>query len=376
MTAPEGGQRVPHATRGTPRIEVRELSAASEAAYTQLVEEHEEGLLYATLPFRNFLREAVGGEPRYFVAQDGDVVRGVLPCFQRSDPALGEVWNSLPWYGSHGGCLVAGEDADPTRDALLQALLGATTRPEVLSTTLVLSPHDEDQRPAYERRLHCATTDHRIGQWTPLPPPGPELLTRLERLFRQKTRNLVRKALKQGFHEALTDEEWAWRFLHKVHDENMQAIGAKPKPWEHFASLRRHIPPPWRRLSVALFGGQPVAALLLLQFRHTIEYITPVVCKEYRASQPLSFLIFHAMQDAVGRGFRQWNWGGTWRTQHTLYRFKAGFGAIDRPYSYLVVASEESRRRLRAVRRQIGDAFPYYYVYPFAELDGGIVREA
>ena len=115
---------------------------------------------------------------------------------------------------------------------------------------------------------------------------------------------------------------------------------------------------------------------MLLQFRHTIEYITPVVCKEYRASQPLSFLIFHAMQDAVGRGFRQWNWGGTWRTQHTLYRFKAGFGAIDRPYSYLVVASEESHRRLRAVRRQIGDAFPYYYVYPFAELDGGIVREA
>jgi hypothetical protein len=371
MTAHDAGRPPLVATEAARQIQVRELLAADEGAYTQFVAGHGESLVYATLPFRDFLREAAGGEPRYLVAWSGGEVRGVLPCFQRRHAALGEVWNSLPWYGSHGGCLVADKEADPTRDVLLDAFLREAGRPEVLSATVILSPDDEPRRPVYERRLAPATTDHRIGQWTRLPPEGPDLARRLEAVFQQKTRNLVRKALKQSFREACTDDEWAWRFLHEVHHENMSAIGAKPKPWEHFASLKRHIPPAWRRLSVALLGDQPVAALLLLLFRHTVEYITPVVRREYRAHQPLSFLIFHGMREAVERGYHHWNWGGTWATQHSLYHFKAGFGAVERPYTYLVVATAESRARLRAARKQIGDAFSYYYVYPFAQLDEG-----
>jgi len=375
-TAPDAARPAPPNPEASGRIQIRELTAADEEAYRKFVADHEQSLVYATLPFRDFLRDAAGGEPRYLVAWSGGEVRGVLPCFQRSDAALGEVWNSLPWFGSHGGCLVAGDDALWTRDALLGALLRATARPEVLSTTLILSPDDEPNRAAYERQLVPATTDHRIGQWTALPPPGEELAQRIELRLQQKTRNLVRKALKQGFQETCTDDDWAWRFLHQVHHESMCAMGARPKPWQHFASLRRHLPPTWRRLSVALLGDEPVAALLLLRFKHTVEYITPVVRKEYRTLQPLSYLIFHGMRDAVENGHRQWNWGGTWATQRSLYHFKSGFGAVDRPYTYLVLANRESRVRLRAARTRIGEAFPFYYVYPFAEIDQEQAHEA
>ena len=113
MTAHDAGRPPLVPTEGARQLQVRELRAADEEAYTQFVAGHTESLVYATLAFRDFLRETAGGEPRYLVAWSGGEVRGVLPCFQRRHAALGEVWNSLPWYGSHGGCLVADQEAGP-----------------------------------------------------------------------------------------------------------------------------------------------------------------------------------------------------------------------------------------------------------------------
>ena len=87
----------------------------------------------------------------------------------------------------------------------------------------------------------------------------------------------------------------------------MAGIGGTAKPWAHFEAIRDAIPASARRLYIARLNGQPVAALLLLYFNRTVEYITPVIKHEYRSAQPLSFLIWHAMQDAIAEGFRWWN---------------------------------------------------------------------
>ena len=55
----------------------------------------------------------------------------------------------------------------------------------------------------------------------------------------------------------------------------------------------------------------------------------------YRSEQPLSVLIFRAMQDAIKeKGSKHWNWGGTWKSQHGVYRFKSRWGAHDNKYRY------------------------------------------
>lgn len=55
--------------------------------------------------------------------------------------------------------------------------------------------------------------------------------------------------------------------------------------------------------SIASLDGRPVAALLLLYFNRTVEYFAPVIEHEYRSRQPLSFLIWQGMLDAVHRGY-------------------------------------------------------------------------
>lgn len=350
-----------------PDLVVRRLAAAPPDLDPWLVEQPA-AMIYATPAFCAALQTIVGGGLWFLVARRGDALVGVMPYLEHAEPGLGRVVNSLPWYGTHGGCLLADPDDDEVRRALLKAFRAATFDEDLLSATVVLTPDEMPHHATYAEILEPREADDRIGQITALPSGGPGLEERLMATLRQKTRNLVRKSLRQGFAEVVTDEPWAWDFLHRTHVENMAAVGGKPKPMDHFTVFRETLPTPRRRLSIAMAGDKPVAALLLFGFNRTVEYITPVIKVEHRAEQPLSFLIWRGLHWAVEQGYHLWNWGGTWRSQESLHHFKAGWGAEDREYGYLICAPGDAPRRLAATMPQLATAFPYYYLYPFNRL--------
>ena len=348
-------------------LTVRTLEAGDEPAYEQFLAESPNASLYASIEFRSFLQAIVPGVPRYLVAVDRDRIVGALPLFVHEVSSAGTIFNSLPWYGSHGGCVLASNTDEAIRRALLAEYCRRITDADVLSSTLILLPSEQPMLSTYREVLRPAVEDVRIGQVTELPQAGGDLEQRLHDGFERKTRNLVRKSLRQSFDCEVRDDDEAWRFLHLTHTENLAAIGGKAKPWAHFTALRERLPRAWRRLYVAHHDGRPIAALLLLYYRATVEYITPVVDAAYRSRQALSFLIQRAMIDAAGDGRRFWNWGGTWTSQTTLFHFKQGFGARESNYAYLV-NSRDGGRRLQALKTRLGELFPYYYVYPYDRL--------
>lgn len=348
----------------TATIRITDLTVEEEPLYAEFVR-RASFPVYPSLAFRDFLADAVAGEPVYLVAWRGNEPCGVLPSFFRWRARFGTIANSLPWYGSHGGCWLLDDSDEHARRALLRAFRRRADERSCLSATVVLPLQEASQVETYAAELDTAVRDERVGQVTRLPEDGPDLESRLLATFRGKTRNLVRKALRQGFEEWCGDEDWAWHVLHELHTENLLAIGGRAKPWDHFAALRRHIPAHARRLAIARHEGEPVAALLLLMGGDTIEYLTPAIRKEQRARQPLSFLILRGMMEAVEKGHAWWNWGGTWTSQRSLHHFKAGFGARDQPYSYVVRAGDGLPPTLGALREHLPDIFPYYYVYPF-----------
>ena len=346
-------------------IRIETLEAAMEGQYQAFLLADPSSLIYASLQFRDFLARAVGGTPTILLALDvHDQIVGALGYFQLEVPDVGTVINSMPWYGSHGGCIVRDVHASEVRRELLACYRMAASTPDVLSATIVLTPDEEHGKHDYRQMLQPDAIDHRVGQITELPAVGNDLECRIL----QKTRNLVRKALRQSFVHTIEDDEAAWQFLYQTHAENMAGIGGKAKPWAHFQAMRDAIPASARRLYLARLDGEPVAALLLFYFNRTVEYITPVIKHEHRSAQPLSFLIWHAMQDAIADGFRWWNWGGTWTSQKSLHHFKAGWGAEDRPYTYLISSSQRGRSVLAANKERLNDLFPYYYTYPYDQL--------
>lgn len=346
-------------------------TAIGRAELQALVTSHPGNLLYATAEFFDFLETALPGAcVSLLVARREGEIAGIFPIATMTAPGIGSLLNSLPWYGSHGSVVVdrSAPDAAEIRVALLRAYRRHIDVTAPLSSTVILLPDEEPFRADYERIIEPSVIDDRIGQVTTLPAPGPDLSARLLGVFEQKTRNLVRKSLKQGFSEDISGDDRAWHFLWRTHAENMAAIGGKPKPPAHFDALRRCIRPHDWRLSVALDGGAPVAAMLTITCNRTVDYITPVIVAEHRQRQPLSFLIHEGMLAAIRAGAERWNWGGTWRGQTALHHFKAGFGAQDRVYSYLVRATADSIQTLKARRAELGTLFPNFYAYPFEAL--------
>lgn len=349
-------------------VQISALDAGDEASYVAWLYAQPKSMVYFAPCFRRFLEQVTGGFGHTLVARRGGRIVGALPYVGKRVDGIGAVYNSQPWYGSHGGCILARETERVARAALLAEYRALVERDEGLFSNVIISPWENAYLDIYVRELRPRARDARIGQMTELPTAGPDLEQRLERVLRQKTRNLVRKSRNQGFSEQVRDDDEAWQVLFHTHAANMHAIAARPKPESHFRALRGSLPPENRRLSLAFCDGIPVAAMLLITFNRVVEYVTPATKPEYRSRQPLSFLIWQAMLDACSKGFMYWNWGGTWAGQSALHHFKAGFGATDHPYSYFVSASEAGLHQLHRCRDRLFESFPNFYLYPLTEL--------
>ncbi len=353
------------------RISCRHFTSADASDYETLLKRCPGNLIYSSLPFLAFLTEVTGSRVALLLAiADGEIVGG-LPYAVLDVPNAGRVINSLPWWGSHGSVALdrLRPDADDVRRALLEAFVETADDLNALSSTIILLPEEQASVDLYKSVLQPEVIDGRLGQITPFAAGLAATEADLERLFQQKTRNLVRKGMKQGFSEVVSDEAWAWDFLHHVHEANISALGGRAKPRRHFELIGEVIPADMRRLSIAMDGSEPVAAMLTLNFNGTVEYITPAVVVTQRSRQPLSFLIMHGMLDALRGGATSWNWGGTWLSQMSLHHFKAGFGAVDRPYTYLTRASREGKAFFRQHKNELGMLFPFFFTYPYQLLD-------
>lgn len=345
-----------------PPLTVAPLAPALEPAWDAFLRSRERALFYASLPYRDLLARVLGARPHYLVALDGDSVCGLLPCFAASHSAWGTVLNSLPYYGSNGGFITDGRPE--VARALAAAFVELDRGLGCSSSTVITSPFDVDLS-VFEQGLEPSFVDDRIGQVTPLPTDATEEV--LFALYDDTARRNVRKARKSGVEWRVDDSADAIAFLHRAHDENIRAIGGLPKSRDFFEAIPHSIPQRHWRVYVAELNGEPAAALLVFRFNRTVEYFTPAIVEAYRPMQALALLVHEAMREATADGYRWWNWGGTWKTQLGVYRFKRKWGALDLPYHYYTRLHRPEI--LRCSRAELLAAFPGFFVVPFDKLE-------
>lgn len=338
-------------------MHIEVLSPNYAKRYEAFILEQPTTLLYHSWSYQSLLLNLLKCRQQSLLAlnEQGGIL-AALPLMAMDGP-LGTVLNSLPFYGSNGG--IIGKDYN-ARAELLFSYNKIVCAHGIAASTIIenpLSPENTDG-------VVYDTTDERIGQFTPLPSVMDKEAA-LMQLFHYKTRNMIRKAQRLGV-EVVVDNE-AMSFLVAVHEENMRAISALPKSKDFFDSLPRY----FRRgqdyrLYMARLNGEPVAAVLVFFYNKTVEYFTPVLRKEYRDSQALSAAIFRAMCDAASLGYAWWNWGGTWRSQKGLYRFKSRWGTQDFTYRYFTTV--RNPLLLNADRAELLAAYPSFFTVPFSAL--------
>jgi hypothetical protein len=327
---------------------------------------NDNALIHYSGAYMRFLSRAIPkAELQYFSAFDGDRLIGVVPFARLNDPKLGTAINSLPFFGSHGGVLVDNDLPDGgsgVLNSLYESFLAESQSCGAATVTVIENSFSPLSNSAISR-LNIDVVDDRIGQITSLPAGG-DTEEKLFASFHVKTRNAIRKGQKSGQIIELCEnvENLAW--LQCVHEQSIRSLGGVPKTLEIFESLIAEFPlGTSSRLYVGRIDGEPVSGLLLLLYQDMVEYFTPVVVEEHRDKQVLSGLIFRAMTELAKEGYRVWNWGGTWRSQEGVYRFKSRWGAAERPYRYFNRLTDSNFKSHS--REVLTQAFPFFYLFKY-----------
>lgn len=323
--------------------------------YDRYLAGQEASLVYHSSKFKEFLLDLLHCEEDTLVARGEGGIRGILPILSLAGPH-GRVYNSLPFYGSHGGILA---DDPAARQALARAYSELAGGAGTLSSTIVMNPFDPVDQPVLPHNF----TDRRIGQFTPLR-GGEDQEAILARIDPAARRN-VRKALREGVTVDLDPGQMD--ALRRMHQANMAEIGGTPKTDTFFRLVSEY----FRAgedydLYVGRRDGQVIAALLVFYFNRTVEYFVPAIEHEYRTVQPLSAILVTALSDASRRGYERWNWGGTWTTQMGVYRFKKKWAADERMYMYYTQLNDKSVLNLSPP--EIVQRYPHFFVVPFNAL--------
>jgi len=322
---------------------------------------NERVLLYSNYRFIGLITEHLDAESSWLMAwRDGELV-GVLPYIYKFGP-LGPVFNSLAYYGSNGGIIQHKPDYE-AKAGLVNAFYEEASVHNACSATLITNPLEQDAD-FYNKAVDYNFRDERIGQFTCFDRISSE--SDLLKLFDEPRPRNIRRALKEGIKVEKSRDVKTIDFLFSTHQQNINAVEGLPKDKSFFEQISTHMQQHEWDVFIASLHGKPIAGLLLFYFNRTVEYFTPVIVEAYRSSQPLALIIYYAMLDSVDRGFKYWNWGGTWLSQGGVYDFKKRWGTIDYPYYYYTKIFNSS---------VLDQCIPYFlehykgcYVIPFDQL--------
>jgi len=335
---------------------VEELATGADEEYEEFLKSCRGALFFHSPRYRRLVCALVGGSPQYPVARNGGRVCGALPLIYR-ETEKGRVYNSLPWFGSHGDIVAVDPEA---RQALAASYAEIARARETRCATLIRNPFASGE----EMAVPSDFEGHRISHVTELPDePDPDRLI-LAAIHGSARRN-VRKAEAAGVRVREAPEEMAT--LAGLHRENMAAIGGPAKSDEFFAL----VPELFRvgedyRVYVAEQEGVVTAALMLFYFKDTVEYFVPAIHPDHRSDQPLSAILVHALAAAARLGYRLWNWGGTMPSQTGLYRFKRKWATREATYRYETAVNDDTL--LNCAAEELLESYPGFYVVPFSEL--------
>ena len=321
-------------------------------------------LMHYTPQYLNFLSDILPNtEVVYMLARDHGVLAGIMPLAICIHNKLGTVINSLPFFGSHGGVFVnnAASNASQVRLELMHACKELADERQASSITLIENPfHPWSDEMAIVAKVSCI--DDRIGQFTQLPHASSDVKESLLAQCHVKTRNSIRKGQKYEQQITQRTDIDSLQWLQAVHEQSISSLEGIPKPLNIFQSLMASFGDN-ARLYVGELDGLPASGLLVVLYGNTVEYFTPVVESEHKNKQLLSSLIFAVMTELAHEGYTRWNWGGTWRSQEGVYRFKSRWGAKDYPYRYFNTVPDPAFTAHST--DELRQAFPFFYLFKY-----------
>jgi FemAB-related protein (PEP-CTERM system-associated) len=281
-------------------LQVLRLEEVDALRWDEFVMRHPLATPFHLLAWKRTVEESFHFRPMYLLAADDDGIRGVLPLFVVQNPVLGKALISSP-FAVYGGILADCEDAVKRLHA------GALELGRKLGVDYV-----EFRNSRVEQCVSGPNVDRYVSFSQPLVGDETALLESLPK----KTRNLVRKALKQNFETR--NQVADLRNFTALYARNMRRLGTPCFPPQYFTSLVRNFGSMVDVREVWL-DRQPLATSLSFLFHGDVHIYYAAADTRYNHLGPNMYMYFDQLRWAGANGFETFDFG----------RCKRGTGVFD-----------------------------------------------
>ena len=340
-------------------MKIEKISKLDLHEYSQLCEQSREATFYSSFNHLSFLTDVLGIQPEFIIAKDDDELIGVLPYFCKSTN-YGNVFNSLPFFGSYGGII----SKKQCHKEILDFFNEINKEDELISSVIITNPFMKTFND-YENIFSYNFVDKRRIQCIELKNTNEE---KLWLSFEQRVRRSIRKASKENiiFETSELNEKIIDDF-YILHKKEMDSKNGKSKPKNFFHLLKKHFTfGVDYELYIAKKDSKAISYLLIFYSKSHAEYYMPAYDADFKYTQSTSLLIWESIKSALKKNLQFYNFGGTWDNQPELHRFKRGWSSVDYFYNYYIHGDIEKIKSIGM--KKILSEFPYFYVAPFNQI--------
>jgi FemAB-related protein (PEP-CTERM system-associated) len=301
----------------TSPLQIRTLEESDIPLWDKFVLGHPFGSPFHLMAWKRTIEETFRYRPFYLLAIGESGIRGVLPLFLVKNAIIGKAVISTP-FAVYGGIL-----ANSTSDV-------AELHERAVALGKRLGVDYVEFRNAH--REQCATTpnvDRYVSFTQPLVPDENALLEALPK----KTRNMVRKSLKQPFEMRYRSQDL--EKFETLYAKSMRRLGTPCFPMKYFANLARNFGDMIDVREVWL-NGKPMAASLNFMYKDDMHIYYAAADAEYNHLSPNTFMYFDHLRWAGAHGLKTFDFGRCKRNTG-VFEFKRHWNTTMRELPYEVV---------------------------------------
>lgn len=309
--------------------------------------------------YRKMLREIEIGKPHYIGLFEDDHLVALLPGFIKSSK-LGKVYSSLPFFGPNAGVLCESSHRIEYTTRIIQFLLEEVNKEDFISSSLYSSflsdslAEDESLKNQFPITVEKFTSYIEMKNFS----------------LSSKIRYDIRKSEKAGV--IITDKIEPNKIdeLYNIYIENCNDFSIPVKPKECVNLLAEEAAKSNKvSITFAEMNGQVIGGLIMIWSKSVASYYLPCALNKFRTLQPNTLLINHALNDAVERNMKIWNWESSPSKESGVYKFKKKWGSTDEAYKVYIRPNKKSDFYENLGSKIISEHFPNYFVYPFDRIE-------
>jgi FemAB-related protein (PEP-CTERM system-associated) len=299
------------------RSQIREFNESDIPQWDDFVVRHPFGTPFHLIAWKRTLEQTFGYRAMYLLAVEEKQIQAVLPLFLVKNPIIGKALISTP-FAVYGGIL-ANSEAD-----VLKLHSRAVTLAKELGVDYL------ELRNAH--REQCATApnvDRYVSFTQPLVPDESTLMESLPK----KTRNMVRKSLKQKFEMRYRSKDL--KNFESLYAKSMRRLGTPCFPSKYFSNLQRNFGD-MIDVRECWLDGTPMAASMNFMFKDDMHIYYAAAEAQYNHLSPNTYMYFDHLRWAGANGLKTFDFGRCKRGTG-VFEFKRHWNTAMRELPYEVV---------------------------------------